>query len=157
MKRRIEDWTKRGGKKTALWEDVKAAEKREAVVFTASPLDGMAVDGVVMINQKPFVHAKPSKTSHELETEKLDTILASIADLRERLKNSMEIISWRERVLQLAIEKASDSGYCGWDQRICFGEDEYAEFGNNAIESYENDPDGGWWCLGEEECSRHAG
>jgi len=92
-------------------------------------------------------------------------VLDEVVTLREDLKEGMEIVFWRERLLELASERAEQVGLCGWDQRLCFGEDEWADFGVGVLESYEDgQKDGGmqvdpeeWWCLESSQCERHAG
>jgi COMPASS component SPP1 len=79
----------------------------------------------------------------------------------------MDVVAWREKVTELAIQHADTIEQCGWDQRLCFGEEEVAEFGASVLESYEEnhsqaDVDGTqeeaeWWCTGKKKCDRHSG
>jgi len=91
-------------------------------------------------------------------------------NLREEIKKGMEVVVWREQLLQLASERADNVGLCGWDQRLCFDDEEWAEIGAGVLESYEGlkeeggdgemDVDAGdeqWWCPGQKLCDRHAG
>jgi len=81
---------------------------------------------------------------------------------------------WREKVVELASERAEVVDQCGWDQRLCFGEEEWADFGAEVLESYEERTNtdsgddgmqvdgasaspGEWWCTGKKKCERHAG
>ncbi len=41
------------------------------------------------------------------------------------------------RVIDLAVARAEIVGECGWDQRLCFGDDEIADFGVDVMQSYE--------------------
>jgi len=54
-------------------------------------------------------------------------------------------------------------GQCGWDQRLCFGDAEWADFGAGVLESYDGEvmqvdgEEAEWWCPGKKQCERHAG
>jgi len=104
----------------------------------------------------------------EREVASLNAVLDEAVAQREELRKGMDIILWRERLLELAHERAVQLGQCGWDQRLCFGEDEWAEFGTGVLESYEEVAKEGsqtddateseeWWCLESEKCERHTG
>ena len=157
-----------------LWESVKNAEGREGIVVCAVDLPNMDTkpdaDGPV----KSKV-VRPSKTKIERETEKLKDLLDSIVKIREDIRHGMEIIVCRERLLQLASERAEQVGQCGWDQRLCCDDEEMADIGAGMLESYEDakaegvkeesgdtdmEVDGHeeqWWCPGKKVCDRHAG
>ncbi|KAF7347794.1 hypothetical protein MVEN_01536900 [Mycena venus] len=178
-RKRIETFTKNGGKKELLWDSVKDAQKREAVVIVygqeVSPKNegadscmkenGDAVPASVVT---PRVKQQ-SMGKVEREMASLNAVLDEIVTLREDLKDGMDIVLWRERLLELASDRAEQVGQCGWDQRLCFGDDEWAEFGAGVLESYEDGAkEGGmqvdgapdaeeWWCVGKEKCDRHAG
>jgi len=162
MRRRIEGWSAQGGKKDRLWESVKDAEKREAVVMLA---DTTADDGKAFVKNAAvqFTAIKSVKSKVTREGERLQGLLTSITNLREELKSGMDVIAWRERLLDLAAERAEAIGHCGWDQRLCFGEEEWSEFGEGALDSYADypqhamDTDEEWWCVGEKQCTRHSG
>ena len=166
MQSRVESWTKKGGNKEQLWESVKNAEKREGIVVY---LDDKQENGC---NQEDDVKKikVPKRGRVEQETERLRGSLDNVVKLREDIKRGMEVVVWRERLLQLASERAEQVGQCGWDQRLCFGDDEWVDFGVGVLESYETikeekdmDVDGvaagegEWWCPGETVCDRHAG
>lgn len=190
MQSRIDSWAKKGGRTEELWESVKDAEKREGVVVCAMENevngyvngdgDYASGDGVKMEVDssngdivKPLKQHRiiaPSKTKVERETERLNALLESVMNLREEIKRGMEVVVWRERLLQLASERADQVGLCGWDQRLCFDDEEWAEIGAGVLESYEGlkedggdgemDVDAGdeqWWCPGQKLCDRHAG
>jgi COMPASS component SPP1 len=170
MQTRVENWAKKGGKTDKLWESVKDAERREGIVVcamdkmdTESDVDGLPV--------KPKI-VRPSKTKIERETERLNNILSSIVKMREDIQRGMEIIVCRERLLQLASERAEQVGQCGWDQRLCCDDEELADIGAGMLESYEVDGvkeengdndmdvdghDEQWWCPGKKVCDRHSG
>jgi COMPASS component SPP1 len=117
----------------------------------------------------------PSKSKVARETERLNDLLDSVLKLREELKRGMEIVVWRERLLQLATERAEMVDQCGWDQRLCMDDQEWEDSGAAAMESYEDlqakaeaakeqgssmEVDGAeeqWWCPGNKVCSRHQG
>ncbi|KAF8898695.1 hypothetical protein BD779DRAFT_1464807 [Infundibulicybe gibba] len=139
MHSRIEAWEKKGGDRSRLWDKVKGAEKREGVV--------------------------KSKTAREIE--RLKVLLEQVVVLREEIKKGMEVVLWRERLLELASERAEHLGSCGWDQRLCFGDEEWVDFGTDVLDSYEDvkasgdemevDGEGEWWCPGNKQCDRHTG
>ncbi|KAJ3511298.1 hypothetical protein NLJ89_g4178 [Agrocybe chaxingu] len=182
MQSRIDSWAKKGGKTEKLWESVKHAEKREGVVVCAADPETngctkMEVDVKQEADVKPAKHqiVPPSKSKAERERERLNGLLESVVRLREEVKRGMEVIVWRERLLQLATERAVHVGQCGWDQRLCFDDDEWADIGAAVFESYEEtknerakegngdgdmEVDGTeeqWWCPGQKVCERHAG
>ena len=180
MQTRIDTWSKKGGKTEKLWESVKNAEKREGVVVCA--VDPPEPNGCVKMEVdvkdeadvkplKPKI-VPPSKTKVQRETERLNGLLDSIVSHREEIKRGMEVIVWRERLLQLASERAEQVGQCGWDQRLCFDDEEWANIGADVLESYEaegikketdegemevDSADEQWWCPGQKVCERHAG
>lgn len=183
MQLKIDTWSKKGGKPEKLWESVKNAEKREGVVVcTIQSGDDtgakMEVDGKdVKPPPSPLkrVVQPPLKSKLARETERLDGLLDSVIKLREEIKKGMETVIWRERLLQLASERAELVGQCGWDQRLCLDDEEWADIGAGVLESYEHvkaesaKEDGGdgemevdgseeqWWCPGQKVCDRHQG
>ncbi|KAF9531961.1 hypothetical protein CPB83DRAFT_848107 [Crepidotus variabilis] len=200
MQSRIDTWAKKGGKTEKLWETVKSAEKREGVVVCKiqeelddEDKDKMDVDEAVNGVEKSI---KPTTPKHKVippskpkiarEHERLDLLLASIVSKREEMQRGMELIVCRERLLQLASERAELVGQCGWDQRLCCDDDELGEMGSAVWETYEEsekrrekedgqggdqeangdqeaesmDVDGNeeqWWCPGKKVCDRHSG
>lgn len=170
MQTRIDVWAKKGGKKDKLWESVKNAEKREGVVVLADDVAKMEVDGDDDECKKPAVNGKPKKGKVEREVERLNLLLDQVVKLREEVKKGMEVVVWREKLLELATERAEQVGQCGWDQRLCFGDEEWSDFGAGVLESYEEvkgegdmqvdgaaEEDGEWWCPGKSLCDRHNG
>ncbi|KAI0078915.1 hypothetical protein K474DRAFT_1683555 [Panus rudis PR-1116 ss-1] len=161
MQSRIDTW---GGSKDRLWDSVKSAERREAVVLRR-------VEPRTPNGPPVFEVVKNEKSKIQRAIDRLDTQLEKIAQHREELKKDMEVVLWREKVLELAIARSESVNECGWDQRLCFGDDEYAEFGAGVLESYEEEiakvngesmqvdetPEGEWWCTGKKKCERHAG
>lgn len=172
MQTRIDNWSKKGGKKDKLWESVKGAEKREGVVVCADPaaeIVHMEVDGE--IETKAGLLKKRGKIQHEVD--RLNGLLDHVVKLREEVKKGMDVVLWRERLVELASERASQIGLCGWDQRLCFSDEEWADYGAGVLESYEErqtpaadgikeegsdamEVDGDVWCSGKM-CERHAG
>jgi len=80
--------------------------------------------------------------------------------------------------VELATERSERVDDCAWDQRLCFGDEEYAEFGMEVLATYEENAEkedvkdegddtmqvdhtggeeGEWWCRGKKKCERHAG
>lgn len=181
MQTRIDTWAKKGGKTDKLWESVKNAEKREGVVVCA--VESTAADGCmkmeVDVKQEDIKPLKPkivppSKTKVQREMERLNSRLDAIVKMRDEIMRGMEVIVWRERLLQLASERAEQVGQCGWDQRLCFDEEEWADIGAGVLESYDeakvepkeenvdgemevDGTDDQWWCPGNKVCERHAG
>lgn len=88
----------------------------------------------------PPAPAPAKKTKIEREVERLNVLLEQVVKLREEVKKGMEVVLWREKLLELATERAELVGRCGWDQRLCFGDEECAEFGAGVLESYANLP-----------------
>jgi COMPASS component SPP1 len=163
---RIDSWTKKGGKKEKLWESVKGAEKREGVVVCVEENDDevkVDFDGGMSVKK-----TSTKKGTVEREVEELNMQLDRMVQERELLKKEMEIIVWRERLIELATERSERLDQCGWDQRLCFGNEEWSDFGAGVLESYEEEGnsmqvdsttegDGEWWCAGKKKCDRHAG
>ncbi|KAF9270259.1 hypothetical protein L218DRAFT_952430 [Marasmius fiardii PR-910] len=157
ISKRVDMFVRRGGNKSQLWETVKNAEKREGLIRCVEE----SSDG-----GKPVIkEVKPKKTAKEKEVDRLNGLLDDIAKVREELKRGMEIIAWREQLIELAAERAKAVQECGWDQRLCFADEEWVEHGELVLESYRDDKmetgaegeDAVWWCTGEEVCRRHAG
>jgi COMPASS component SPP1 len=161
---RISLWVANGGNRDRLWETVKNAERREGVVVSAQVMEGRSRspgDRAAMA----IIPPKISKADRELA--RLRARLETLVQKREALKAEMDVIAWREKVTELAIQHADAVEQCGWDQRLCFGEEEVAEFGASVLESYEEnhaqaDVDGTqeeaeWWCMGKKKCDRHSG
>lgn len=177
MRARIAQWERSGGARGLLWESVKNAARREGVATcvernVASPPRTMDVDGNNS-ERKPLESA--AKRRAEREVTRLNTRLDEVVKERESMKRELDMVMWREKVVELASERAEKVAECGWDQRLCFGEEEWADFGPEVLESYEEErvkvesgdddmsPDavsamhGEWWCTGKKKCERHAG
>ena len=156
---RISLWVEDGGNRDRLWETVKNAERREGVVVSARALEGQS--------QATLAVVPPNISKADRELARLRARLETLVQTREVLKVEMDVIAWREKVTELAIQHADTIEQCGWDQRLCFGEEEVAEFGASVLESYEEnhaqaDVDGTqeeaeWWCTGKKKCDRHSG
>ena len=171
---RVDSWAEKGGKTDILWESVKNAERREGVVVCAVDSEMDTESGVGGHPVKAKI-VRPSKSKIERETERLHNLLGSIVKIREDIQRGMEIIVCRERLLQLASERAEHVGQCGWDHRLCCDDEEMADIGAGMLESYEDakvegvkeengdtDMEGDghdeqWWCPGKKVCDRHAG
>lgn len=177
LRKKIDTFTKKGGKKEDLWESVKTASKREGLVRVIEPPPAMQLNpggGAVEVDMlseldllKPVVREiKPTKTKQEREIERLDGLLAKIEKDRERLRRGMDIILSREKLLQLASERSESLGQCGWDQRLCFSDEDWTDYGEGVLESYaklegstenNNMEEAEWWCPGDPDCERHHG
>ncbi|KDQ63712.1 hypothetical protein JAAARDRAFT_120782 [Jaapia argillacea MUCL 33604] len=190
MQMRIDAWADKGGDKRKLWENVKDAEKREGVVIRADSKKHKAEPIKTELDEsrppkskgpvtppEPKI-LKPTKTKKDREVERLQKQLDRMMQQREEMKKEMDVIVWRERLTALASERAEKVEECGWDQRLCFGDEEWEEFGEGVLESYEDGGDfmtgnldgdegmqvdgataqhGEWWCRGKKKCERHVG
>jgi COMPASS component SPP1 len=173
MKTKIDLWVKKGGHEEKLWESVRNAERREGVVVCVNPPKCEA--SVDNEDAKPIVR-KGMRV--ERDVEKLHRQLDQVMHQREKLKKEMDVVVWRARLVELATERSEKVDECAWDQRICFGDEEYAEFGIEVLASYEDNAekeevknegedamqvdtvtaeDGAWWCRGKKKCERHSG
>ncbi|KAI0068353.1 hypothetical protein BV25DRAFT_1793493 [Artomyces pyxidatus] len=177
MQMRITYWAERGGDRERLWENVKNAERVEGVVVSAKLAQehcnrsvDMDVDGA---EAKPVSKhgipglVKPKKPKADREMERLQAQLDTVVHSREMMKKELDIVVWREKLTELAVRRSEAVDACGWDQRLCFGDEEVADFGTGVLESYEEmgregdamhvDGEGEWWCQGKRKCERHAG
>ncbi len=174
MQSKIRRW---GGDKAGLWEGVKDADKREAVVMRCladgevgerrDGKTGAKLNGSIPDTKAEVV--KPTKTKIQREIDRLNSLLSRLPVRRDVLKKEEDILSWRGHLIGLAVARADAMGECGWDQRLCFGDDEIAEFGHEVLQSYDQFKDDGtldamqvdgsneWWCRGKKKCDRHAG
>lgn len=175
MNTKIATWARKGGDKAQLWESVKHAERREGVTVCAERAARMDVDAAADSKCAGTHRAQmQAKSRVQLDMERLDAQLDGVVQQREQVKKEMEVVLWRARLLDLASERAERVEECAWDQRLCFGEEECAEYGADVLASYEEkDPEaaghamqvdacapaeeGEWWCRGKTKCARHAG
>lgn len=186
MQTKIEAWTAGGGRKVKLWETVKDADAREGVatVFSTArkPVTVKAevdADGDIKLadgtlrDTKPGPHVNgPTPTvkkglskQKERELARLRKELEKVVDLRNSMKQELEIIEWRESLIKLASQRSEEVGECGWDQRLCMDDEEWIEVGPTILENYdgqdqqddESESFGEWWCRGKKKCDRHAG
>lgn len=189
---KLQNWANRGGDVERLWESVKGAKRREGVVVrepgrtlpkkilaelsnVTPPNIASNIEDTSPDIQMNGDHPASGKTQEnginslnpvaKAKIASLETQLRKIVSEREERKKEMEVVEWRQRLLSLAIRRAELVGECGWDQRLCFGDEEWREFGDGVLESYEestedmevDDQEGVWWCRGEKKCERHAG
>jgi len=169
MKTKIDIWAKNGGNKDKLWESVKHAERREGVVVCVD--NSMKVDGDSKSGAKAMT--KASRTRVDRDVTRLNGQLDEVMQAREKLKKEMDVVLWRARLAELATERSEKVDECAWDQRLCFGFEEYNEFGMEVLATYEDNTEkedgdamqvdssgaeeGEWWCRGKKKCERHAG
>lgn len=174
-----------------LWESVKDAKRREGrtdavpnrkipkrILAEMQNNEDVKADADMGDVKSPIAPLMPSLESQDSAVRRLDTQLQKIFTEREARKKELEVIAWRERLLQLASDRSEYVEVCGWDQRLCFGDEEIIEFGKDAIESYDDShppnaqvgaaegegmdvdepvDEGEWWCPGKKKCDRHAG
>ena len=177
MQAHIAQWEKSGGVRDMLWDSVKNATKREGVVVSAKmegPNHPRAMD-VDNSNSALKPPGSAAKRRAEREVARLNARLEELVRERELMKRELDMAAWRKKVVELASERARKADECGWDQRLCFGEEEWVDFGPEVLESYEDarvkmeseqdampfeiaDPvHEEWWCTGKKKCERHAG
>jgi COMPASS component SPP1 len=165
MHMRISLWVESGGNYDRLWETVKNAERREGVVVRARAVEKHSRSPAMTEDPAVLAVVPPKVSKADRELARLRARLETLVRKREELKAEMDVIVWREKVTELAIQHADSVDQCGWDQRLCFGDEEVAEFGASVLESYEEgqtDVDGvqeeaEWWCMGKKKCDRHSG
>ena len=186
MDTKIEAWTAGGGHKTKLWETVKDADAREGIATVISAPKKYAIvkaeidaDGDVKLTDDTLQGARPVphvdgltttvkkglSKQKERELARLERGLERVVDLRNSMKQGLEIIEWRDSLIKLASQRSEEVGECGWDQRLCMDDEEWIEVGSTILENYEgqdqqddeSEPFGEWWCRGKKKCDRHAG
>ena len=186
MQTRIDAWTAGGGHKAKLWEAVRDADAREGVATVLSgPKKQTMVkaevdaDGDVKLTDGTPLETKSGPPAgapatmvrkglskqKERELARLRKELEKVVDLRNSMKQELEVIEWRESLVKLASQRSEEVGECGWDQRLCMDDEEWADIGSTILENYdgqeqqedESDPFGEWWCRGKKKCDRHAG
>lgn len=167
MQSRIDTWAKKGGKKERLWDSVKGADKREGVVVRIEDANNCTADSKDGLKDGQLKPSKPARAKGERERERLNRVLQEINQAADELKKGMGILALREKLLEMAGERAESVGQCGWDQRLCYEDEEWVENGQSALESYDDrdmDVDGqsdngesDWWCAEDTGCSRHMG
>ncbi|KAI0257633.1 hypothetical protein BJV78DRAFT_1116378 [Lactifluus subvellereus] len=167
MHMRISLWIESGGDGDRLWETVKNADRREGVVVSARVVEEQSRSPITTEDQAVLAIIPPKISKTDRELARLRARLETLVRKREELKAEMDVVVWREKVTELAIQHADTIEQCGWDQRLCFGDEEVAEFGASVLESYEEghpqtDVDGAqeeaeWWCTGKKKCDRHSG
>jgi COMPASS component SPP1 len=186
MQTKIEAWTAGGGHKAKLWETVKDADAREGIATVLSVPKKLSrvkaevdADGDVKLTDsalcdvKPDCHVDGPATSvkkgrgrqKERELVRLRKELEKVVDLRNSMKQELEIIEWRDSLIKLASQRSEEVGECGWDQRLCMDDEEWIEVGSTILENYdgqdqqddESESFVDWWCRGKKKCDRHAG
>lgn len=180
MQRRIENW---GGEQSVLWASVRDVKQREGVVVKVQlvkeepkPTRRRKPEPRAVAQNQLLVEShevqRPTKSQRERAIARLQGELFKIAPKREVLKDELEVILWRQKVLELAAARAERVQECGWDQRMCLDDEEYGEYAAGVLESYEEGhanredsmqvdgtvvEDGAWWCTGKKKCPRHVG
>lgn len=129
MSEKIDTWEEQGGERENLWKNVRTAEKREGVVVRVSGSGTKAsteADGTVKTEIDGEV-VQPERGQIEREVERLQSLLDHVVKLREDITKGMEVLLWREKLLELAKDRAKAGKSCGWDQRLCFSDEEVTE------------------------------
>jgi COMPASS component SPP1 len=178
MRKRIDKWAGSGGNRAHLWESVKGAPRREGTVAVVpvaaaqaahampSPSGPHQVLGDHRASLLAQVVRQPAQNRIEREVARLRTQLADWAARRAVLEHALGTVEWRTRLLARASSRADALGACGWDQRLCYGDEECEEFGAGVLESYDGgaegdeaqmDEYGAWWCSDSRKCARHSG
>lgn len=186
MQTKIEVWTAGGGHKAKLWETVKDADAREGVTTVLSAVKAPATvkteadeDGDVEPTDGTLRDTKPEcqvdgpatavkkglNKQKGRELVRLRKELEKVVDLRNFMKQELEIIEWRDSLIKLATQRSEEVGECGWDQRLCMDDEEWIEAGPAILENYdghdqqddESESFVEWWCRGKKKCDRHAG
>lgn len=140
MRRRIQCFQAKGGDVGIIRDQVQNAERRDGYVV---PL----AEGLVV----------KSKSQRQREMEKLHAQLATVSTQRDTVKHSIDQLLMRERLLEMALDRSdSKRDQCGWDQRLCFGEDEWDAYGEELLENYIETGDE-WFCDLSHDCRRHEG
>lgn len=183
----------RSGKEpNELWPLVRHAKKREGVAVEYL-YDGSNVAKRIKLetgddvepNERKLARPSPNGTkTNALHTQirpwtngdrirlaALKQNIAAIRTCKDRFKLELEYVTTRRRLLDLAVERASEK-FCGWDTRLEMGDHEWAKwiismegkkalYGNPDEEGEEDDDAEGrklaWLCYGPVECPRHHG
>lgn len=186
MQTKIEAWTAGGGHKAKLWETVKDVDAREGVATVLSTAKKPATvkteadaDGDVRLTDGTLRDTKPRHSADrpataikkglsnqkERELVRLRKGLEKVVDLRNSMKQELEVIEWRDSLIKFATQRSEEVSECGWDQRLCMDDEEWIEAGPAILENYdgqdqqddESESFGEWWCRGKKKCDRHAG
>ncbi|KAJ6613375.1 hypothetical protein B0H10DRAFT_1951533 [Mycena sp. CBHHK59/15] len=133
-------------------------------VTLSETTEGCVPTSVVTARVKPASLGKV-----EWEVASLNAVLNEVVQMREDLREGMHIIFWCEWLLELASGRAEQVGQCSWDKELCFDKNQWADFGEGVLESYEDGPNKGidsmeadypagkdWWCLQSQKCERHT-
>lgn len=139
---------KEEGELRGLWESVKGAGRREAVVLRV--LD----DKEVVEEQKteseatrkesdphhPTIRTEvviPRVSHHARLLARLEAQIDKISARRDELKAGDDIVAWREAVINYAAQRADRRGNCGWDARLLWSDEETRDFGADVVDAYE--------------------
>jgi len=168
-----------------IWPAVEGARKREGVtiehprpskkpkqanqdrIVKVEDSDNMDVDSEpreAVTKPKTLAAARlAQQAADQREVASLQQRLASVIRSREELKTALDRTQTRQRLLDLAVDRAvSNEEYCLWDHRLELGDAEWAEWmdtpaGVEAIRGNgKEDVDSDVLCHGEKDCSRHG-
>ncbi|KAL1749203.1 hypothetical protein HDZ31DRAFT_59489 [Schizophyllum fasciatum] len=157
MRARIESWERSGGNAGKLWDSLKHADRSEGVVMRVEAVQEKGTEPPLCRTEV----IKPAQTKSERDIQQLTTALDDIANVREGLERGLEVLRCRERLLDLALaRKRRVKDTCGWDMRLCFGDEDWLNMENDVWDSYEDYEDGhheDFWCVLGAKCVRHQG
>ncbi|GJJ09642.1 hypothetical protein Clacol_003866 [Clathrus columnatus] len=128
----------------------------------ASVLNGIGIES-------PNIKVHTSTNGDRTRLAVLKQRIAVIRSSKNRCKLELEYVTTRRRLLDLAVERASEK-FCGWDTRLEMGDHEWATWivsleGKGALYGNQDHPDSddsaegdmSWLCQGPVECPRHHG
>ncbi|EGO04679.1 hypothetical protein SERLA73DRAFT_68353 [Serpula lacrymans var. lacrymans S7.3] len=171
MEKRLLEWDGKDGRGHKLWDRVRFIAHFEGV-------SGRLHEGAAAVENLAYGKLKSTAKCIELLSSRLKQVVRD----KEITKRDMEVVMWREKLVGLAAKRAEKFDQCGWDQRLCFGEEEWASLGEEALQSYDEEyedisskeqhcaDDGAcdsdaagntsrpeWWCSRRIKCDRHVG
>ncbi|KAK6987816.1 hypothetical protein R3P38DRAFT_2742971 [Favolaschia claudopus] len=118
VKQRLHTFAASGGNTDLFWDNVKHAQKPEAVVLSHDPLG--------------------SVTLRDQSANKLEPLRAALAEV-QRHRSAIarnDALFLRKCLLKLAIDRASQISQCGFDGRLCWDDEFVADRGSAIIEGY---------------------
>ncbi|KAK7026930.1 hypothetical protein R3P38DRAFT_3524410 [Favolaschia claudopus] len=139
VKQRLHTFAASGGNTDMFWDNVKHAQKPEAVVLSHDPLG--------------------SVTLRAQSANKLEPLRAALAEV-QRHRSAIarnDALFLRKCLLKLAIDRASQISQCGFDGRLCWDDEFVADRGSAIIEGSDAECTEQWWCTESPQCVRHQG
>ncbi|KAK6992353.1 hypothetical protein R3P38DRAFT_2658843, partial [Favolaschia claudopus] len=118
VKQRLHTFAASGGNTDLFWDNVKHAQKPEAVVLSHDPL------GSVTLRAQSANKLEPPRAA-----------LAEVQRHRSAIARN-DALFLRKCLLKLAIDRASQISQCGFDGRLCWDDEFVADRGSAIIEGY---------------------